>query len=89
MDRHEKRKLLETTRSLTLEGHKCRVDGWANDHATVTAGFAGYWHTSWETARRIIHGDGQFVAGDVTFASWGWQGDGAPIPEALQRIAKL
>jgi hypothetical protein len=44
-----RKQLTETSRPLTFEGVPCKVAGWANDYATVTVLFPGFYQATRET----------------------------------------
>jgi hypothetical protein len=48
-----RKQLTETSRPLTFEGVPCKVAGWANEDATVTAQFPGFYQTAWEKFTRF------------------------------------
>jgi hypothetical protein len=85
----QKRDLVETTRPLTFEGVPCKVGGWANDHATITAQFPGFWWASWETVERVVNGDGNFTVEDVTLTHMMWKGEGVSIPQKVREYFRI
>ena len=84
-----RKQLAETSRPLTFEGIPCKVGGWGNDYATVTAHFPGFWQTEWETVERVVNGDGNFNVEDVTLTKMTWKGDGTPIPEKVREYFRI
>jgi hypothetical protein len=85
MEYQQKRNLVENTKPLTFEGVPCKVGGWANDYATITASFPGYWMASWETVERVVNGSGNFEPPDLQLLSFRWKGDGTPFPETVRK----
>ena len=69
-----KKQLAETSRKLTFEGVPCKIAGWANEYATVTALFPGFYQATWETVERVVEGDGNFTVEDVTLTNMRWLG---------------
>lgn len=84
MDETQKRKLVENSQNCTLEGSPTKIGGWRNSYATLSPQFGGFWHTSWETVERVLAGDRNFIASDVSFSSWRWLGVDAEVPKALK-----
>jgi hypothetical protein len=84
MNYSRKRDLVNTIKELTFEGVPCEIGGWANDYATLTADFAGFYQAPWETVERVVKGDGAFVVEDVTLTNMIWKGDGTPIPDKVR-----
>lgn len=84
MNERERELLVNNQGELTLEGVKCRLAGWKNEHASISAHFGGFWRTDWETAKRVVDGDKNFTARDVRLHSWLWAGFGVDVPEALR-----
>lgn len=74
MDIARRKQLTETSRSLTFEGVPCQVAGWANEYATITAKFPGFYQATWETVERVVKSDGNFTVEDVTLTNMRWQG---------------
>ena len=74
MNSAQRKQLVETSRSLTFEGVPCKIAGWADDHATVTALFPGFYQATWETVERVVKGDGNFRVEDVTLTNMRWHG---------------
>ena len=89
MNDQQKRSLVEHPRPLTFEGIPCKVAGWTNDYATVTAAFPGFYQASWETVERVINGEGNFTVEDVTLTNMIWKGDGTPIPDKVREYFNL
>ena len=83
MDYQRKREFAETTKPLTFEGIPCKVVGWANDFATITALFPGFYQATWETVERVIEGDGNFTVDDVTLINMRWLGS-IELPEKIR-----
>lgn len=81
--------LVESQKPLTLEGVKCNLGGWSNPVASLAPHFGGFWNVSWETVERVIAGDGNFTAQDVTFVSWRWLGLGEDVPPALEHYKRI
>jgi hypothetical protein len=69
-----RKQLAETSRPLTFESVPCKVAGWANDYATLTALFPGFYQATWETVERVVEGDGNFTVEDVTLINLRWHG---------------
>jgi hypothetical protein len=89
VDYQRKHELAETTKPLTFEGISCKVAGWANDYATITAQFPGFWQASWETVERVINGDGNFTVEDVTLTNMRWLGAGIEIPVKVREYFRI
>ena len=68
----------------TLEGVSVQIGGFRNKTATLAPDFGGFWKTDWETVKRVVNGNKNFKAKDVSLSSWRWLGIGVEIPEALQ-----
>ena len=83
MDYQRKRELAETTKPLTFEGIPCKVVGWANDYATITALFPGFYQATWETVERVVQGNGNFTVEDVTLTNMRWRGT-MELPEKIR-----
>ena len=83
MDYQRKRELAETAKPLTFEGIPCKVAGWANEYATVTALFPGFYQAAWETVERVVEGDGNFTVDDVTLINMRWLGS-IELPEKIR-----
>jgi len=78
-------RLVNMSDGVTLEGSPCNVAGWkCPDYASLSPRFGGFWRTSWETVKRVLNGDKNFLARDVTFISWRWHGLGDEVPDALK-----
>ena len=83
MDYQRKRELAETAKPLTFEGIPCKVAGWANEYATVTALFPGFYQAAWETVEHVVEGDGNFTVDDVTLINMRWLGS-IELPEKIR-----
>ena len=83
MEITRRKQIAETARPLTLEGVPCKVAGWANDYATVTAHFPGFYQATWETVERFIEGDGNFTVEDVTLTNMRWLGS-IELPQKIR-----
>lgn len=88
MDYQRKRELAETTKPLTFEGIPCKVAGWANEYATVTALFPGFYQATWETVERVVQGDGNFTVEDVTLTNMRWLGS-IELPEKVRKYFNI
>lgn len=85
MDEAKKRQLVDYSKEgCTLEGSPTTVAGLKNDEASLAPHFGGFWRVSWETVERVLSNDRNFVASDVRFVSWLWQGLGDEVPVALR-----
>ena len=62
--------------------------GWANDHATVTAQFPGFYQATWETVERVVQGDGNFTVEDVTLTNMRWLGS-IELPEKVREYFNI
>jgi hypothetical protein len=89
MNYSRKRDLVNTTKELTFEGIPCKVGGWANDYATITARFPGFYMASWETVERVVNGNKNFVVEDLTLTSMNWHGDGLEFPEKVRTYFRI
>ena len=78
-----RKQLTETSRPLTFEGVPCKIAGWANEYATVTALFPGFYQATWETVERVVEGDGNFTVEDVTLTNMRWLGS-IELPEKVR-----
>jgi hypothetical protein len=85
MEYQQKRALVEMNKKLTFAGVPCEVGGWANDYATITANFPGFWMASWETVERVVNGSGNFEPQDVQLISFRWKGDGTGFPDVVRK----
>ena len=85
MEYQLRRALVETDKNLTFAGVPCKVRGWANEYATITANFPGFWMTSWETVERVVNGSGNFEPHDVQLINFRWKGDGTGFPDAVRQ----
>ena len=47
-----RKQLAETSRTLIFEGVPCKIAGWANEYATVTADFPSFYYGSASLAHR-------------------------------------
>ena len=83
-----RKELAETSRPLTFEGVPCKIAGWANEDATVTALFPGFYQATWETVERVVEGDGNFTVEDVTLTNMRWLGSIA-LPEKLREYFNI
>jgi hypothetical protein len=83
-----RKQLTETSRHLTFEGIPCKVAGWANEYATVTAHFPGFYQATWETVERIVDGDGNFTVEDVTLTHMLWRGS-IELPEKVREYFNI
>jgi hypothetical protein len=83
MNIQQKKELTLAPRKLTFEGVPCKVAGWANDNATITAEFPGFWFTSWETVERVLGGEGNLTLNDIQLISMRWRGTIA-LPEKVR-----
>ena len=88
MDYQRKRELAETTKRLTFEGVPCQVAGWANEYATVTAKFPGFYQATWETVGCVVEGDGNFTVEDVTLTNMRWRGS-IELPEKVREYFNI
>ena len=88
MDYQRKRELAETTKRLTFEGVPCQVGGWANDYATITAIFPGFYQAEWETVERVVEGDGNFTVEDVRLTNMRWLGS-IELPKKVREHFKI
>jgi hypothetical protein len=82
-----RKQLAETSRPLMFEGVPCKVGGWANEYATVTALFPGFYQATWETVERVVEGDGNFAVEDVTLTNMRWLGS-IELPEKVREYFK-
>ena len=83
-----RKQLAETSRPLTFEGVPCKVAGWANDYATVTAQFPGFYQATWETVEHVAEGDGNFTVEDVTLINMRWLGS-IKLPEKVREYFSI
>ena len=83
-----RKQLAETSRPFTFEGVPCDVAGWANDYATVTAQFPGFYQASWETVERVAEGDGNFTVEDVTLTNMLWHGS-IKLPDKVREYFNI
>jgi hypothetical protein len=83
-----RKQLAETSRSLTFEGVPCKVAGWANDYATITALFPGFYQATWETVERVVEGGGNFTVVDVTLTNMRWLGT-MELPEKVREYFRI
>jgi hypothetical protein len=82
----QKEQLVAQSPGCTLEGIRASLGGWRNDYATLSPDFGGFWRVDWETVKRVISGDKNFLASDVSFSSWAWVGfSDSKVPEAMRR----
>lgn len=88
MDEERKKWIVDNSDGCTLEGSPTTVAGWKTDIASLAPRFGGFWHTTWETAERVVTGDKKFYAKDVTFVSWQWLGVSDPVPDALKHYER-
>jgi hypothetical protein len=84
MNIQQKKELALTPRKLTFEGVPCKVAGWANDYATITADFAGFYQARWEKVKEVIESDGNFRVEDVTLTNMRWKGTGMEMPQRVR-----
>ena len=89
MDDKRRRELLDINKDLTLEGGSVGVVEWNEDYVTLIAQFGGYWQVPWETFERVINGDGNFKAEDVTLTHMLYKGIGKEIPEPIKERFNL
>ena len=83
-----RKQLTETSRTLTFESVSCQIAGRANEYATVTAQFPGFYQATWETVERVIAGDGNFTVEDVTLTHMLWQGS-IELPEKVREYFNI
>ena len=83
-----RKQLAETSRTLTFEGVPCKVAGWTNDYATVTALFPGFYQATWETVERVVEGDGNCTVEDVTLTHMLWLGS-IGLPEKVREYFNI
>ena len=83
-----RKELTETSRTLTFEGVPCKVAGWGNVYATLTADFPGFYRATWETVERVIEGDGNFTVEDVTLTNMRWLGS-IELPEKIREYFNI
>lgn len=88
MDYQRKRELAETTKTLTFEGVPCQVAGWANEYATITPLFPGFYQATWETVERVVESDGNFTVEDVTLTNMRRLGTTA-LPEKVREYFNI
>jgi hypothetical protein len=88
VDYQRKRELAETSKPLTFEGVPCQVAGWANEYATITALFPGFYQATWDTVQRVVEGNGNFTVEDVTLTNMRWLGS-IGLPEKVREYFKI
>ena len=72
MNMQQKKVLALTPRKLTFEGVPCKVAGWANDYATITADFPGFYQAGWmwEAAVLILCVGGLLLSMTSVIVGW-------------------
>ena len=83
-----RKQLAETSRPLTFEGVPCQIAGWANEYATITAKFPGFYQATWKTVERVVAGDGNFTVEDLTLINLRWPGTIA-LPEKVREYFNI
>lgn len=89
MNELRKRWLTENDEGVTLAGSPTGVSGWGCGYASLAPTFGGFWRVDWEIVERVLAGDRNFTAQDVTLGSWRWLGTGDKVPESMSQFSRV